>query len=65
MNGIELFRQLAIEFPDAVNKFIFTTGDMLSGNVKTFLEETRRPFLPKPFAPENLRAIVKTVLVAI
>jgi DNA-binding response OmpR family regulator len=38
---------------------------MLSGNVKTFLEETARPYLPKPFTPENLRAIVKTVFVAI
>ena len=65
MNGIELYRQLEIECPEAVNRFIFTTGDMLSGNVKTFLEDTGRPFLPKPFTPENLRAIVKTVLVAI
>ena len=65
MNGIELYRQLESECPEAVYKFIFTTGDMLSGNVKTFLEETGRPCLPKPFAPENLRAIVKTVLVAI
>ena len=62
MNGIELYRQLEIERPEAVNKFIFTTGDMLSGNIKSFLEETGRPYLPKPFAPENLRAIVKTFL---
>ena len=33
-------------------------------NAKTFLEETGRPYLPKPFAPENLRAIVKMVFVA-
>ena len=65
MNCIELYRQLESECPESVYKFIFTTGDMLSGNVKTFLEETGRPCLPKPFAPENLRAIVKTVLVAI
>ena len=65
MNGIELYRQLEVECPEAANKFIFTTGDVFSGNIKTFLEETRRPCLPKPFTPENLRAIVKTVLVAI
>ena len=65
MNGIELYRQLESECPEAVYRFIFTTGDMLSGNIKTFLEDTGRPCLPKPFAPENLRAIVKTVLVAI
>ena len=65
MNGIELFRQLAGEYPEAANKFIFTTGDLLSGSIKTFLEETGRPFLAKPFSPENLRAIVRTFLVTI
>ena len=65
MNGIELYRQLESECPESVYKFIFTTGDMLSGNVKTFLEETGRPCLSKPFAPENLRAIVNMVLVAV
>ena len=65
MNGIELYRQLEIERPEVVNRFIFTTGDMLNGNIKTFLEETGRAYLPKPFAPENLRTIVKTVFVAI
>ena len=65
MNGIELYRQLESECPEVVYKFIFTTGDMLSGNIKTFLEETGRPCLPKPFAPENLRAIVNMVLVAV
>jgi DNA-binding response OmpR family regulator len=65
MNGIELYRQLEIERPEVVNRFIFTTGDTLNGNIKTFLEETGRAYLPKPFDPENLRTIVKTVFVAI
>jgi CheY-like chemotaxis protein len=65
MNGIELYRQLEIECPEAVKTFIFTTGDTMSVNVKTFLEETGRPYLPKPFSPENLRAIVKTVFISI
>ena len=64
MNGIELYRQLKDENPVAVHRFIFTTGDTLSDNVKAFLEENGRPFLPKPFAPENLRAIVRKVSVA-
>jgi CheY-like chemotaxis protein len=50
MNGIELYRQLETECPEAVYKFIFTTGDILNGNIKVFLEETMRPCLPKPFA---------------
>jgi CheY-like chemotaxis protein len=65
MNGIELYQQLVKERPEAASKFIFTTGDMLIGNIKIFLEETQRPYLPKPFTPKELKAIVKTVLVAI
>jgi len=64
MNGIELYRQLEIERPEAIKTFIFTTGDTMSANIKTFLEETGRPYLPKPFAPDNLRALVKMVFVA-
>jgi CheY-like chemotaxis protein len=63
MNGIELYRQLEIERPEAIKAFIFTIGDTMSVSVKTFLEETGRPLLPKPFSPENLRTIVKTVFV--
>ena len=63
MNGIELFRRLEREYPDTINKFIFTTGNLVNGEIKAFLEETGRPYLPKPFSPDNLREIVKTVLV--
>jgi len=65
MNGIELYRQLAGENPEAVKKFIFTTGDVLSGNVKEFLEASGRPYLPKPFIPDDLRAIVRKTLVMV
>jgi CheY-like chemotaxis protein len=65
MNGIELYQQLEKENPEAVKKFIFTTGDVLSSNVKEFLEKTGRPYLPKPFTPEELRAIVRQALVMV
>jgi len=62
MNGIELYQHLESECPEAVNKVIFTTGDVLSSNIKGFLERTNRPYLSKPFTPDELRAIVKTVM---
>jgi CheY-like chemotaxis protein len=64
MSGMELFQRLAAECPDALKKFIFTTGDVLSGNVKEFLEKTGRPYLSKPFPPENLRDVVRKTLIA-
>jgi DNA-binding response OmpR family regulator len=59
MNGIELYQQLEDENPEAVKTFIFTTGDVLSGSIKEFLEETGKLYLPKPFTPEDLRAVVR------
>ena len=65
MNGIELYQKITEERPETANKFIFATGDVLSGDITTFLKETKRPYLAKPFLPADLRAIVKTFLVAI
>ena len=62
MNGIELYQNLKKEYPKYINKVIFTTGDVLSGNIKAFLEESNATYLSKPFTPDDLRAIVRTIL---
>jgi CheY-like chemotaxis protein len=62
MNGVELYEHLEENYPEMTSRVIFTTGDVLSSNIKTFLEKTNRPYLPKPFTPDELRAIVKRVL---
>ena len=62
MNGMELYQHLEREFPEAVNKVIFATGDVLNSAIKAFLAKTTRPFLAKPFTPDALRNIVRAVL---
>jgi DNA-binding response OmpR family regulator len=62
MNGIELYKHLEEKHPAMTSRIIFTTGDVLSGDTKAFLEKTNRPYLPKPFTPDELRAIVRTAL---
>jgi CheY-like chemotaxis protein len=62
MNGIELYQQLEDECPEMINRVIFTTGDVINGNIKVFLAETGRPFLPKPFTPNELRSTVNIAL---
>jgi len=62
MSGIELYEHLEQEHPEMAKRVIFSTGDVLSGNTKAFLEKTNRPYLPKPFTPDELRAIVRTAL---
>jgi DNA-binding response OmpR family regulator len=63
MNGTELYQQLKEKHSEMANKVIFTTGDVLNANIKAFLEKTNRPYLTKPFTPDELRAIVRTALV--
>ena len=62
MNGIEFYQHLIAKNPDLADNVIFTTGDVLSTDVKEFLQEASTPFLPKPFTPEELRAVVRKVL---
>jgi CheY-like chemotaxis protein len=61
MNGIEFYRYLEQAHPDLAGKVIFTTGDVLSGNIYEFLQEVKRLYLAKPFEPDELAAIIKKV----
>jgi len=62
MSGIELYQQLKNDGSEMVNRVIFTTGDVINENIKAFLEETGRPFLPKPFTPDELRSVIRIAL---
>jgi CheY-like chemotaxis protein len=59
MNGIEFYRYLESEHKPLADRVIFTTGDILSEEIKNFLAGVNRPFLPKPFTPEELIKIIK------
>ncbi len=62
MNGKELFQYRNDKHPQLVGGVIFTTGDVIGGDTQSFLKRTGRLFLPKPFAPEELRAIAREAL---
>jgi DNA-binding response OmpR family regulator len=59
MNGIELYQYLEKSGSMMINRVIFTTGDIINDEIKTFLEKTGRPFLPKPFTLDELRSVIK------
>ncbi len=58
MNGIELYQWLKEKYPQQAERVIFTTGAVMGGDTRTFMEQTGRSFLPKPFAPSELQAKV-------
>ena len=62
MNGIELYQWLQEKHPELANRVIFTTGDVMSGDSQSFLEQAARPFLPKPFTPGEIRTVVQEAL---
>ena len=59
MNGQELYQWLKEKHPKQISKVIFTSGSVLGEDTQLFIEQTGRPFLPKPFTPDDLRAIVR------
>jgi CheY-like chemotaxis protein len=59
MNGMQFYEYLRQEHPGQENKVIFTTGDVMSLDVKTFLSKRANLFLAKPFTPNDLRAVIR------
>ncbi|MBA7561779.1 hypothetical protein ES708_03422 [subsurface metagenome] len=59
MDGKQLYRYIKKRYPELADRVIFTTGDVASDDTQSFLERTGRPFLPKPFSPDELRAMVR------
>ncbi len=62
MNGKELYQFIVDDVPVMADRIIFTTGDVMGGSLQPFIERAKRPFLPKPFTPGDLRKIVKETL---
>ena len=62
MNGIEFYRHLEKRYPGMAGKVIFTTGDVLSSDIKTFLDEAECLYLAKPFTPDELKGIARDML---
>jgi len=62
LDGPGLYRELASRHPKLLRHIIFLTGDALSPQVQTFLEQTQVPSLHKPFTLEGLRRVIHQVL---
>ena len=62
MDGRELYKWIHDVHLELINRVIFTTGSVIGGDTQTFLEQTAKPFLPKPFTPDELQTIVREAL---
>jgi DNA-binding response OmpR family regulator len=59
MDGKQLYYYIQKRYPELAGRVIFTTGDVINSDTQSFLEETGRPFLLKPFSLDELRALVR------
>ena len=59
MNGKEFYKNIEGRYPKLLDRIIFITGDVISNDTQGFLKQTGRPFLLKPFTPDELQAIVR------
>ncbi len=62
MNGKELYHWVEAKHPKLTGRVIFTTGDIMGGDTQNFIEQSGRLFLPKPFTPDELKAIISRAL---
>ncbi len=65
MTGIEFFAQVAARFPALADRVIFLTGGVVSHAATSFLENTPRPQLHKPFSSDQLFAALRAVIAPI
>ena len=62
MDGKQLYHYIEDRYPGLVNRVIFTTGDVMNNDTQDFLKQTGRPFLLKPFSPDELNALIRETL---
>jgi CheY-like chemotaxis protein len=58
INGMQLYEYLEQKHPELTKKVVFTTGDSLSTTTKKFLDRVNRPFLFKPYTPEQIKNLI-------
>jgi DNA-binding NtrC family response regulator len=62
INGMQLYQDIKTTRPELAEKIAFISGDYLSRATCEFLERVKRPFLAKPFTPDQLMDLVEQVL---
>jgi len=62
VSGIDLYRILKKKRPDMADRTIFITGDTMTEETNEFLTSTGRPYLAKPFTPQEFVETIDSAL---
>jgi CheY-like chemotaxis protein len=61
ISGAEVHQQIAAERPALAARFIFSSGDLVSGETQEFLQQSGCPVMQKPFELKRLREAVEQI----
>jgi PAS domain S-box-containing protein len=61
LDGPGLYRALERRLPDLCRRFVLMTGDVLSAEIQTFLDQTGVPGLSKPFDRGEVRRVIQQI----
>ncbi|MBI4169545.1 MAG: response regulator [Acidobacteria bacterium] len=64
MDGQELFARLTADSPHLLPRLIFTSGDTMSAETRSFLDRAGRPYLLKPFKMQDMVELADKILLA-
>jgi len=62
IGGRGFYEIVARDLPDLARRVGFVTGDTMSPSARGFLDSADRPYLEKPIAPSELRALARRML---
>ncbi len=60
MSGIELYHEVALQWPDAASRMVFLTGGVFTPSDCAFLDEVANERVEKPFDMKRIRALVSS-----
>lgn len=61
MDGIEFYEELRLDYPELARRVVFVTAWVDEPAIRTFLQDTGRPFLEKPFDVMDFVRLVRRV----
>ena len=64
LNGIALFERLKVNYPEILNRLLFSTGDIVSEEAATFVRDSGCVVIQKPFELAALRNTIDQILAA-
>jgi PAS domain S-box-containing protein len=62
LDGQGLYEEARRRDPRMASRLLFITGDTLSAAARDFLQRVHRPAIEKPFAPDEVRRVVRAAL---